>query len=294
MDRIDKALIFDNQVSVSVIKITDMVNEIKKLQDLSNTAAAALGRTLAVGAFICSGLKGEKDKFSISINGGGPLGNIIVAGQYGNKLRGYVQNPGVEPPLKDNGKLDVGFAVGKEGQITVIKDLGLKEPYIGVSTLVSGEIGEDFAYYYLKSEQQPTAVAVGVLIENGQCVGAGGVIIQPLPGCPDHIITVLEDIMSKFINISNLLKDMEPLDILNREFSHFEHKTEEPVFPKFECICSDERMESIIRSLSPIETFEILKTDRKMEIMCHFCNKKYNYTAEEVISIRNNGKDNEL
>ena len=291
MDIIAKALIFDGQVSVAVIKITDIVNEIRKLQNLSNTATAALGRTLVVGAFMSAGLKGEDNKFSITINGGGPLGTIVVAGKYGAKIRGYVSNPEVEPPLKPNGKLDVGFAVGKEGEINVIKDLGLKEPYAGVSELVSGEIGEDFAYYYLKSEQQPTAVAVGVLIEGGICTGAGGVIIQPRPECPDHIITVLEDIMTKFTNISYLVKDMEPVDIIRKEFSHFEHRLLEPVYPEFECICSKERMENIIRSLSPVEVFEILKTDRKMEILCHFCNTRYKYTADEVIEIRNKGKD---
>ena len=206
MDRIENALLFNGQAEVSVIKINDILNELIKLQKLSNTAAAALGRAMTAGAFVASKLKNAKDKFSITINGGGPLGNIIVAGQYGDLVRGYVEHPEIEPPLKENGKLDVGFAVGNQGNITVIKDLGLKEPYVGVSSLVSGEIGEDFAYYYLTSEQQPTAFAAGVLIENGVCAGAGGVVIQPMPDCKDHIITVLEDIMTKFTDISSQLK----------------------------------------------------------------------------------------
>ncbi|MGI6701401.1 MAG: Hsp33 family molecular chaperone HslO [Christensenellales bacterium] len=291
MDRIENALLFNGQAEVSVIKINDILNELIKLQKLSNTAAAALGRAMTAGAFVASKLKNAKDKFSITINGGGPLGNIIVAGQYGDLVRGYVEHPEIEPPLKENGKLDVGFAVGNQGNITVIKDLGLKEPYVGVSSLVSGEIGEDFAYYYLTSEQQPTAFAAGVLIENGVCAGAGGVVIQPMPDCKDHIITVLEDIMTKFTDISSQLKELEPIDIINREFSHFEHQILEPKYPKFQCICSEQRMGSIIRSLAPVEVFEILKTDRKMEILCHFCNKKYRYTADEVIAIRNGNKD---
>jgi molecular chaperone Hsp33 len=286
MDIIEKALVFDGQVSVTVIKINDIVNELRTLQHLSNTASAALGRTLTIGAFMSTALKSERDRFSITINGGGPLGNIIVAGGYGYKLRGYVENPTVEPPLKENGKLDVGFAVGKQGNISVIKDLGLKEPYNGLSPLVNGEIGEDFAYYYMKSEQQPTAIAVGVLIENKVCARAGGMIIQPLPGCPDHIITVLEDIVSKYPNISSTLKVSEPREIIEKEFSHFEHVFAEPVYPKYQCICSKERMESIVRSLTQEEISEILKTDRKMEILCHFCNKKYRFTAEDVIKIR--------
>lgn len=291
MDRIDKALIFNGQVLVSVIKITDIVNELINIQGLSNTAATALGRTMTIGAYISSNLKSKGDKMSITINGGGPLGNIVVAGLSGARLRGYVSKPECEPPAKDNGALDVGFAVGKEGNVTVIKDLGLKEPYVGVSQLVSGEIGEDFAYYFVTSEQQPTAIAVGVSIENNVCVGAGGVIIQPMPDCPDHIITVLEDIISKFKNISSMLKDQEPLDIIEQEFSHFEHQLLTPIFPKLECICSRERMDSIVGSLNPVEVFEILKVDRKMEIHCHFCNKDYNYTADEVIAIRNKDKE---
>lgn len=286
MDRIDKAIVFDGQVVVSVIKINDIVNNVKSLQHLSNTATAALGRTLAVGAYMSSNLKGLNEKMSITINGGGPLGTIIVAGMSGARIRGYVGKPECEPPLKENGKLDVGFAVGNDGNITVIKDLGLKEPYIGICPLVSGEIGEDFTYYYLKSEQQPSAIALGVLIEGDKVVGAGGVIIQPLPNCPEHIITVLEDIMTKFTNISTLLRDKEPLEIIEMEFGHFQHTIEEPVFPKFECICSKERMESIIKSLSPIECFEILKEDKKIEILCHFCNKKYKFTTDEVIKLR--------
>lgn len=291
MDRIDKALIFDGQVMVSVVKINDIVNTIRQLQGLSVTATVALGRTLVIGAIMSANMKGDNDKLSITINGGGPLGTIVVAGMSGCKIRGYVAKPDCEPPLKDNGKPDVGFAVGNQGNINVIKDLGLKEPYIGVSPLISGEIGEDFAYYYLKSEQQPSAIALGVLVEDNQCVGAGGIIIQPLPGCPDHIITVLEDIISKFLNISQILKDNEPLDIIDKEFGHFEHTLLEPVFPIFQCICSTDRMNSIIKGLSPIECFEILKVDRKMEIHCHFCNKKYNYTAEDIIDIRNKDKD---
>ncbi len=286
-DIIERALIFDGQVAVSAIKINGIINKIKELQGLSNTATAALGRTMSVCAYMCSGLKGENNKLSITINGGGPLGNMVAAGTYGAKIRGYVSNPEVELPLKENGKLDVGAAVGRSGKITVIKDLGLKEPYVGISDIVSGEIGEDFAMYYLKSEQQPAAVAVGVLIEGGIVVGAGGVIIQPLPGCPDHIITILEDIASKFGSISSQLKEMEPKDIIDREFKHFGYQLLPAVYPEFQCICSEERMADIIRSLSPIEVFEILKTDRKMEIQCHFCNTKYRYTAEEVIEIRN-------
>lgn len=288
MDRIDRIMAFDNQVVVSVIKINNIVDKLQKIHNLSDNALTALGREIAIGAYISSTLKGENDKFSITINGGGALGNIVVAGDSKCQLRGYVSNPDVQLP---KGNIDVGLAVGCNGNITVIKDLGLKEPYVGVSPLISGEIGEDFAYYYLKSEQQPIAISTGVTIEKGKVAGAGAVIIKPLPNCPDHVITVIEDIMTKIKNISILLKDLEPIDIIDKEFGHFDTKSLETCYPKLKCICSKKRMDNIILSLNPSELFEALKTERKMDIHCHFCNTDYTYTADEIIKLRNQDKE---
>ncbi len=289
MDRIEKALVFDGQVLVSVIDIKDIVEELRKLQNLSITAATVLGRALVIGAYMTSNLKGKGDKMSITINGGGVAGNIVVTGNAGDIIRGYISKPQVEVPLKENGSIDVSFAVGTEGTITVIKDLGLKEPYVGTCEIVSGRIADDFAYYYVKSEQQPIAIALGVKIEDNKVVSAGGVFVKPMPDCKEEILVVLEDIMTKFDNLKEQLTKESPLEIIIREFGHFEHKILEANKPKFKCICSQERMDSIIKTLPAIECFEALKTDRKMEIVCHFCNTKYNYQADDVIKLRNNG-----
>ena len=167
MDVIKRFMLFDKTILVSVISAKELVDKAIKIHSLSRTAAAALGRTLIVGAYMGTELKDDKQKLSITINGGGPLGRIVVLSDYGAKVRGYVENPAVELPLNGKGKLDVGGGVGKNGYISVIKDLGLKEPYSGRCPIVDGEIANDFAYYFTVSEQQPSAVALGVLAAVG-------------------------------------------------------------------------------------------------------------------------------
>ena len=171
MDVIKRFMLFDKTILVSVISAKELVDKAIKIHSLSRTAAAALGRTLIVGAYMGTELKDDKQKLSITINGGGPLGRIVVLSDYGAKVRGYVENPAVELPLNGKGKLDVGGGVGKNGYISVIKDLGLKEPYSGRCPIVDGEIANDFAYYFTVSEQQPSAVALGVLAADNECVG---------------------------------------------------------------------------------------------------------------------------
>lgn len=185
MGKIYKTLIFDNRISLAVLDTTDVVNEAIKIHGLSPVCAAALGRTLTATAFMASCLKDENSKLSVTIDGGGLGGKIVTAGNANGNVRGCIYNPQVDAPLKKNGKLDVSAVVGKNGYITVVKDLGMKEPYVGRCRLISGEIAEDFTAYYAYSEQQPTAMAIGVLIgKDGLCSGAGAVIVQPLPDCP--------------------------------------------------------------------------------------------------------------
>ena len=189
MDVIKRFMLFDKTILVSVISAKELVDKAIKIHSLSRTAAAALGRTLIVGAYMGTELKDDKQKLSITINGGGPLGRIVVLSDYGAKVRGYVENPAVELPLNGKGKLDVGGGVGKNGYISVIKDLGLKEPYSGRCPIVDGEIANDFAYYFTVSEQQPSAVALGVLAADNECVSAGGIFVSALPGADDKAIT---------------------------------------------------------------------------------------------------------
>lgn len=222
MDVIKRFMLFDKTILVSVISAKELVDKAIKIHSLSRTAAAALGRTLIVGAYMGTELKDDKQKLSITINGGGPLGRIVVLSDYGAKVRGYVENPAVELPLNGKGKLDVGGGVGKNGYISVIKDLGLKEPYSGRCPIVDGEIANDFAYYFTVSEQQPSAVALGVLAADNECVSAGGIFVSALPGADDNAITVMEDILTNFTRVSDLFKEMTPEDIIDRYFSHFD------------------------------------------------------------------------
>lgn len=287
MDIFKRFMLFDKTVLVSVISARGIVDEAIKLHKLSRTASAALGRTLIVGAFMAEQLKSPRHKLSITVNGGGGLGRIVVAGDYGCKVRGYVENPAFELPLNAKGKLDVGGAVGRDGYISVIKDLGLKEPYAGRSALVDGEIANDFAYYFTASEQQPSAVALGVLVDGGGCVAAGGIIMQIMPGCSDNTITVIEDIATNFTAVSSLMKDYTADEIIEKYFGHFDIYALPDILPVYKCNCNKDKIERTVLSLGREEAFDILNTEGKLELVCQFCGKKYDFDKtmlEELFS----------
>lgn len=282
MDVIKRFMLFDKTILVSVISAKDLVDKAIKLHSLSRTASAALGRTLIVGAYMGTELKDEKQKLSITINGGGPLGRIVVLSDYGAKVRGYVENPEVELPLNEKGKLDVGGGVGRNGYIGVIKDLGLKEPYSGRSPVVDGEIANDFAYYFTVSEQQPSAVALGVLAADNECVSAGGVFVSALPGADDNAITVMEDILTNFTRVSETFREMTPDDVIDRYFSQFDIFYLPDVYPAYECTCSRERLEQVVVSLGRDEAYDILRENGKVELTCQFCGKKYEFSEQDL------------
>lgn len=290
MDKIKRFMLFDKTVLVSVISACDMVNEAVKIHSLSRTATAALGRTLIVGAFMAEQLKDQNQSFSITIKGGGPLGRIVVCGSYGAKIRGYVENPEVELPLNEKGKLDVGGAVGTQGYISVIKDLGLKEPYSGRCALVTGEIAEDFAYYFTVSEQQPSAVALGVLAGDGKCLSAGGIIVQIMPGCQDYVVTMMEDIVSNFTNVSALMQENTPEEIVEKYFGHFDIFDLPDVYPALQCNCNPKKIDSVILSLGKAEALDILEKEGVVELHCQFCNKKYIYDKSALEKLFLEGK----
>lgn len=282
MDVIKRFMLFDKTILVSVISAHDLVDKAIKLHTLSRTASAGLGRSLIVGAYMSTELKDADQKLSITINGGGPLGKIVVLGDYGAKVRGYVENPEVELPLNALGKLDVGGGVGHDGYISVVKDLGLKEPYSGRCHIIDGEIANDFAYYFTVSEQQPSAVALGVLAGDNQCVSAGGIFVTALPGADDNAITVMEDIMTNFTRVSDLFKEMTPEEIIEKYFSHLDVFSLPDIFPKYECNCSVERLERVVVSLGRDEAYDILRENGKIELTCQFCNKKYEFSKQDV------------
>lgn len=279
MGKIYKTLIFDGQISLSVLDTTDVVNEAIRLHKLTPVCAAALGRTLTVTAFMASQLKGEDERLSVTINGNGAGGKIIAAADSKLNIRGAIDNPTVDLPLKANGKLDVGGVVGNSGYITVVKNLGLKEPYIGRSELVSGEIGEDFAAYYAYSEQQPTAIAVGALIKNEKCIGAGGVIIQPLPDCTEENLVKAENLVNKFSDVSKQISETGAEGIIEKYFKGYDFNAFDV---RYKCNCSDEYVRKVLITLGEKELYDAIEKDGKIEVCCQFCDKKYVYYKKDV------------
>jgi molecular chaperone Hsp33 len=273
-------MFFNNQLSVSVLQTTDMVNKAIEIHNLSPVCAAALGRTLTVCTFMSQGLKNKADKLSVTINGDGLGGKITICGNGELQMRGYIDNPQVDLPLKANGKLDVGGVVGKNGRITVIKSMGLKDPYSGSCQLVSGEIAEDFTAYYVFSEQQPTAIALGVKIgTDGKCVGAGGVIIQAFPGASDEALIKGEEIVNSLSKLSTIIEEFGAEHILKEYFGGVEWSEYEP---KYQCLCSREYLEKILISLGKEELFDIIEKDGKISVECEFCRTKYQFFKEDV------------
>lgn len=280
MGKIYKTLIFDNRISLAVLDTTDVVNEAIKIHGLSPVCAAALGRTLTATAFMASCLKDENSKLSVTIDGGGLGGKIVTAGNANGNVRGCIYNPQVDAPLKKNGKLDVSAVVGKNGYITVVKDLGMKEPYVGRCRLISGEIAEDFTAYYAYSEQQPTAMAIGVLIgKDGLCSGAGAVIVQPLPDCPEEDLTKAECLINCFDDISLKISDDGGDGVCKKYFPEYAFTETETYY---KCNCSKSYIDRVLISLGKDEFLDTVEKEGKVEVGCEFCNRKYVYTAEDV------------
>lgn len=291
MGKIYKTLIYDGQISLSVLDTTDVVNKAIELHGLTPLCAAGLGRALTVASFMAASLKDENEKLSVTIDGNGVGGKIVVCADGNLNVRGSIVNPHADLPLKPNGKLDVGGLVGNEGTITVVKNLGLKEPYVGKCKLVSGEIGEDFAAYYAYSEQQPTAIAVGVLVKNDKCIGAGGVILQPLPDCSEENIGKAEKLIAEFSDVSRKINEIGIDGIIKKYFDEYEFTKYET---QYKCGCSREYVDKVLIALGKKELSDIIEKDGKIEVCCEFCDKKYVYgqkDVEELFGEKNGGKN---
>ena len=291
MGKIYKTLIYDGQISLSVLDTTDVVNKAIELHGLTPLCAAGLGRALTVASFMATSLKDENEKLSVTIDGNGVGGKIVVCADGNLNVRGSIVNPHADLPLKPNGKLDVGGLVGNEGTITVVKNLGLKEPYVGKCKLVSGEVGEDFAAYCAYSEQQPTAIAVGVLVKNDKCIGAGGVILQPLPGCAEENIGKAEKLIAEFSDVSRKINEIGIDGIIKKYFDEYEFTKYET---QYQCGCSREYVDKVLIALGKKELSDIIEKDGKIEVCCEFCDKKYVYGQEDVEELfgeKNGGKN---
>lgn len=280
MNKLLKGLIFGGEISLSVLDTTEMVNKAIEIHGLSPVCAAALGRTLTVCTFMASNLKNQNDKLSVTVAGNGPGGKITVCGNGNLDMRGFIDNPNVELPLRADGKLNVGGLVGNKGRLTVVRSMGLKDPYSGSSELVSGEIAEDFTAYYALSEQQPTAIALGVKIgKDLKCIGAGGVIMQAMPGASDAAICMAEDVMSQLSSVSTLVQEVGAEGIIDKFIGEVDY-TE--YHPDYRCLCDRNYIEKVLVSLGKKELDDIIEKEGQITVDCQFCNKKYNFTNEDV------------
>ena len=250
-DKIMKFLAYDGKISVVCTSTTEVVEKARQIHDLSPVATAAFGRLLTISAIMGNEMKSEKDKLTVQMKGNGPLGTMLVTSDNFPRVKGYVSNPVVDLPLNDMGKLDVGGAVGNAGFINVIKDIGLKEPYVGICPLISGEIAEDFAEYFAKSEQKNTAVALGVLVDKNGVKSAGGYIITPMPDATDEEISKIEQSIFKAGAISKMLDKNMTLSEIAKAVTGDENVQliEENITPVYECDCSKEHMEEGLATL---------------------------------------------
>lgn len=280
MNKLIKGLIYNDSISLSVLETTDMVNEGIKLHKLTPLTAAALGRTLTVCTFMSSELKNDTDKLSVTVKGDGVGGKITVCGNGHLQMRGSIDNPFADLPLRADGKLDVGGCVGKNGRITVVKSMGLKEPYSGSSALVTGEIAEDFTAYYAISQQIPTAIALGVKIgKDGNCIGAGGVILQALPFADDSALEKAERVMNNFKNVSTLIETLGAEGIVKEYFGDVKYNE---YYPEYKCLCSREYIEKLLISLGKAETEDIIAKEGQISVKCEFCEKEYVFNKDDV------------
>lgn len=290
-DYLIKALAYDGQVRAYAARSTETVGEAQRRHYTWPTASAALGRAMTAGVMMGAMLKGE-EKITIRINGGGPLGPILIDTNAKGEVRGYVTNPQTHFDLNEHGKLDVRRAVGTDGFLSVVKDIGLRENFTGQVPLVSGELGEDFTYYFVTSEQVPSSVGVGVLVNpDNSILAAGGFIIQLMPGTEDKTITEIENRLKSIEPISKMIeKGLTPEQILNELLGKENVKILETLPVTFSCTCSKEKFSNGIISLGKEEIEDMIVTDGQAEAQCHFCNEKYQFTKEELESLKEQAK----
>ncbi|MGN0158439.1 MAG: Hsp33 family molecular chaperone HslO [Brotaphodocola sp.] len=282
-DYIVRATAAEGQIRAFAASTCDLVEYARSAHNTSPVATAALGRLLTAGAMMGVMMKGADDILTIKINGDGPIKGLTVTADAKGNVKGYVYNPDVMLPPNEKGKLDVGGALGV-GVLSVIKDIGLKEPYVGDTILVSGEIAEDLTYYFATSEQTPSSVALGVLMNKNNTVRqAGGFILQLLPGASDEVIDQLEKKLGEITSITSLLDEgMTPERILEHILGEFDLEILEKLPTRFLCNCSKERIEKALISVGKKELQNMIDDGETIEVNCHFCSKHYPITVDEL------------
>lgn len=291
MSNILRGLTRDGSAQILIINSTDMVDEAVRIHNCAPTAAAALGRVLTATSLMGTTLKDKGNNITVNFRGDGPCGHILAVSDYMGNVKGYVQNPQTDIERKPNGKIDVASAVGK-GTLNVIKDVGEKEPYIGITNIVSGEIAEDISSYYAESEQIPTVVSLGVLLRpNGSVLAAGGLIIQLLPFAAEDTIDKIEKNVPALSGISSLFKEGKT----NKEIADIALEgIDYDVFDEYEvgykCDCSRDRMGKALLTLNPVDLYNILVEDGAIEVGCQFCTNKYSFSGADIEEIRKKEK----
>ncbi len=285
-DYIIRATAANDQIRAFAAVTTNMVETAREHHNTSPVATAALGRLLTAGAMMGAMMKGEKDVLTLQIKAGGPLQGITVTADSQGNVKGYVGNPDVRIPANSRGKLDVAGAVGP-GFLTVIKDMGLKEPYSGQVMLQTCEIAEDLTYYFATSEQVPSAVGLGVLMNKNNTVRqAGGFIVQLMPFAEEEVISRLEQNVQKINSVTSLLEEGHtPESLLEKVLEGFDVQINEKTDTRFHCNCSKERVEKALISIGRKELNEMIQEGKPIEMNCHFCNTNYNFTVEELKEI---------
>lgn len=283
MDKIIRATAGDGFIKMAVITARDMVQRAREIHSCSPTASAALGRTLCAASLMGEMMKEEKATLTIRINGGGPIGSVVAVSDSGGNVRGYVGDPSVDLPLRSDGKLNVGAAVGRDGMLTVSRDIGLKEPYIGSTELVSGEIAEDVTAYLLESEQVPSACALGVLVDTDLSIkAAGGFIVQLMPGADEALIGRLEENIFMMDQLTTILDEDGAAAIFDQVLKGFEYHIvgETPV--AYRCYCSRDRVEEALRCIDSAQLAEMIDEGKDITVSCQFCDQVYRFSPAQL------------
>ncbi len=276
----------DGTLTVIAVDSTDIIRRMEWIHRTSAVTSAALGRLLTAASMMGAVLKGKDNSITLRLNGGGPAGSVIAVSDSDGNVRGYVANPIVEIPLNEKGKLDVAGAVGKDGTLTVVKDLGMNEPYVGQVPIVSGEIAEDITSYFAISEQLPSVCALGVLVNPDLTIqAAGGFIIQLLPTAMDDTIDKVEECLKDILPVTQMLTSgMSAEDICRSVLKDFDLEILDTSNPEYRCNCSRERVSKALLTIGKEGLLEMAQ-DKRTEVSCHFCEKKYRFKPEEILEL---------
>ena len=293
-DYIIRAVDVTKSARIFIARTTEMVQEIRNIHQSSATGSAALGRLATMASLTGINLKSDGDTVTLKTDGGGIGGKLIAVSDSTGKVRVTATNPQADFPSNEKGKLDVATFVGRQGQISIVRDFGLKEPYVGISEIVSGEIAEDFANYFFYSEQTPTVVSLGVLVDTDLSIkAAGGLFIQLLPDAGEETISTIEEIAKSLPPVSTLIdQGLSPEEILEEYFTKLDPEVIDKIDVSYECNCSRERVEKAMISIGKKDLEEIIREDGKAHVVCDFCREEYNFSKEELQALSNQIRPN--